>query len=100
MNKYRTCGYSSITSSHSESRYPANLIIKTIYSIFGSSGQHGRLVCVYLCWHVHQENSSDGSLSLAVTLVRAKQTVSLQDVEEALLPADRDAEYLCSSRHL
>lgn len=53
-----------------------------------TSGQHGRLVCVYLCWHVHEENRSDGSLSLAVTLVRTEQTVSLQDVEEALLPAD------------
>lgn len=48
-------------------------------------------MCVYLCWHVHQEKSSDGSLSLAVALVRTKQTVSLQDVEEALLPADRGA---------
>lgn len=57
-------------------------------------------LCVYLCWHVHQENSSDGSLSLAVTLVRTKQTVSLQDVEEALLPADRDAEDLHLSCHL
>lgn len=41
---------------------------------------------------MHQEDGSDGSLSLAVTLVRAKQAVSLQDVEEALLPAHGKAE--------
>lgn len=51
-------------------------------------------VCVYLCRHMHEENSSDGSLSLTVTLVRTIQTISLQDVEEALLPESRKVKNL------
>lgn len=39
---------------------------------------------------MHEENSSDGSLSLTVTFVGTIQTVSLQDVEEALLPESRN----------
>lgn len=45
---------------------------------------------------MHQENSSNGSLSLTVALVRTIQTVSLQDVKEALLPESRNVESLYS----
>lgn len=43
-------------------------------------------MCIHLCWHMHQEHSSDGSLGLTITLFRAMQSISLQHAEQVLLP--------------
>lgn len=45
------------------------------------------LMCADLSWHMHQENSSDGSLSLTVALLRTMQCISLKHTEQVLLPA-------------
>lgn len=71
------------------------MIVKPVINVY-NIWISGLCACVYLCWHVHQEKSSDGSLSLTVALVRTIQTVSLQDVKEALLPESRSVESLCS----
>lgn len=41
----------------------------------------------YLGWHVHEEDSSNGGLGLAVALLRAVQSVGLQHPKQVLLPA-------------
>ena len=43
----------------------------------------------YLSRHVHEQHSSDGSLSLAVPLLRSVQSVGLENTEQVLLPAGR-----------
>lgn len=45
---------------------------------------------MYLCWHVHQQHSSDGGLGLTVALLRPVQGVGLQHTEQVLLPGWTD----------
>lgn len=45
---------------------------------------------MYLCWHVHQQHSSDGGLGLTVALLRPVQGVGLQHTEQVLLPGWMD----------
>lgn len=43
-------------------------------------------VWAHLGWHMHQEHSSNGSLSLTITLFGTMQRISLQHAEQVLLP--------------
>lgn len=45
-------------------------------------------VSAYLSRHVHEQNGGDGSLGLAVSLLRPVQSVGLEDAEQVLLTAE------------
>ena len=42
----------------------------------------------YLSWHMHKQDSSNGSLSLAVSFFWSVQSVGLKNTEQVLLPVD------------
>lgn len=67
---------------------------KLTFSIRTDGIQYFRLekvLNIHLSWHMHQKYSSDGSLSLAVTLIRPIQSVSLQHTKQVLLPIHQNS---------
>lgn len=57
-------------------------------------GKVESLVFAHLCWHMHQEYSSDRSLSLTITLFGTMQSVSLEHAEQVLLPEGMNIQYI------
>lgn len=57
------------------------------------------LLCIHLNWHMHQEYSSDGSLSLTITLFGTIQSISLQHTEQVLLSEYKNIHNTISYTH-
>lgn len=47
------------------------------------------LLNIHLSWHVHEQQSGDGSLSLTISLLGTMQSVSFEHTEQVLLPTSR-----------
>lgn len=69
---------------------PPHTLNRLLVDIFERKKQNlETLEDVHLSWHVHQEDGSNGSLSLTVTFLRLVESVSFQDAKQILLPTEK-----------